>query len=97
MEEAPLLRTHLIDHITSIKQELPHSLDRKLFKEHLQSLDNDIVRIKGFVTFDDSNKQYLIQCVNKTFNMIELEDTQKREKFLIYIGKNLNQQSIHFR
>ena len=29
--------------------------------------------------------------------MIELEDTQKREKFLIYIGKNLNQQSIHFR
>ncbi len=88
-EETPLFRTHLIDHLSSQKQELTNPIDREQFVKYLQAIDNDIVRIKGFVTFTGSNKQYLIQCVNKIFDIIELEENNKRENFLIYIGKNM--------
>lgn len=94
-EEAPVLRTHLMDHISSIKKEIIKPLNRKLFEKHLKSISNDIIRIKGFVSFEDSKKQFLVQFVNKEYEIVELASGVKREEFLIYIGKYLNNHIIN--
>ena len=89
-EETPLLRSHLIDKLSSIKKDIREPINRDDFEKYLQTLNNNIVRIKGFVNFTDSSKQFLVQSVNKEYEIVELESNVTREKFLIYIGKDLD-------
>ncbi|MCT7466835.1 GTP-binding protein [Aliarcobacter cryaerophilus] len=93
-EESTIFRTHKMDNLSSIKKELPYTLNRDVFIKHLKSIDNDIVRIKGVVQFTDSDKQFLIQFVNKTFEISQLDTQLSRENFLIYIGKDMHTKNI---
>jgi len=93
-EEAPLLRTHLMDKISSVKIETSEPLDREFFEKYLQCMDNNIIRVKGFVNFKGSSKQFLVQFVNKEYEILELEANVTRENFLIYIGKDLDKISF---
>jgi G3E family GTPase len=93
-EESPIFRTHKMDNLSSIKKELPYTLNRDVFIKHLKYIDNDIIRIKGIVQFTDSDKQFLIQFVNKNFEISQLETQVSRENFLIYIGKDMDNKNI---
>ena len=93
-EEVPLFRTHLIDNLSSVKKEVPNSLNRETFIQSIKNIPNDIVRIKGIIQFTDSNNQFLVQVVNKIFVISELDSKISRENFLIYIGKDMENKSI---
>ena len=93
-EESPIFRTHLMDNLSSVKKEMPNAINRENFIKHLKSIDNDIIRIKGIVQFSDSKEQSLIQFVNKTFDISQLDTQVSRENFLIYIGKDMDNKNI---
>lgn len=82
-------RTHLEDNLSSIKKTIDKKLNREEFENFLQNIPNNILRIKGIVEFTDSNSQFVVQYVNYSYEISEIEENKKREKFLIYIGEKI--------
>jgi len=90
-EETTNFRTHLEDNLSSIKQNVNKKLDRKKFEKNLENIPKNILRVKGIVEFEDSNSQYVVQYVDDFFEINEIEENKKREKFLIYIGEEIQE------
>lgn len=88
-EETTHFRTHIEDNLLSIKKNMNKKLNRKLFETYLQNIPKNILRIKGIVEFENSLSQFIIQYVSNFYEITEIQENKKREKFLIYIGENL--------
>ena len=87
-------KTHTQEQISSIKISLTKPLNKKLFKQYLQTLPSNIFRLKGIITFEDEPNQYIIQYVNGNYELVQQAQGSLYETFLVYIGKNLKQQYI---
>ena len=94
-EETTHFRTHKDDNLSSIKKTLIKKLNRKIFEEFLQNIPKNILRIKGIVEFENSSSQFVVQYVNNFYEITPLEEEKKREKFLIYIGENIQESLKH--
>ncbi|MAD42000.1 MAG: cobalamin biosynthesis protein P47K [Arcobacter sp.] len=90
-EETTHFRTHKDDNLSSIKKIISKKLNRKVFEEFLQNIPKNILRVKGIVEFENSTSQFVVQYVNNFYEIIELEENKKREKFLIYIGEKIQE------
>lgn len=89
-EEVIHFRTHLEDNISSIKVNVDKKLDKNRLEEYLQNTPKEVLRVKGIVEFIGDESQYVVQYVNSTYEISELENRAKRENFLIYIGEDIN-------
>ncbi len=88
-EKTAHFRTHVEDNLISIKKTINKKLNREEFTNFLQNIPKDILRIKGIVEFEEEDSQFIIQYVNGFYEILEIEKNKKREKFLIYIGKEI--------
>ncbi|MDD3342108.1 MAG: GTP-binding protein [Sulfurospirillaceae bacterium] len=86
--------THVQDGISSIKIPLVSFLNREKFRVYLGKLPKNIFRVKGIVTFEEDDNQYVVQYVNGVFELIEQQSEQCTETFLVYIGKNLEKNFV---
>ncbi|MBK8808117.1 MAG: GTP-binding protein [Bacteroidales bacterium] len=62
---------------------------------HLNS--NNIPRIKGVVYFAESDKQYVLQCVNDSFQLYETDSYKESDALseIVFIGRDINNQLIN--
>ena len=90
-EETTTFRTHLEDNLSSIKKSVDKKLNRQIFENFLKNIPKNILRIKGIVEFENSNSQFVVQYVNGFYEISEIEEDKKREKFLIYIGEKIQE------
>lgn len=88
-EEVINFRTHKDDQLSSIKKPIKKRLQREDFENFLHEIPNNILRIKGIVEFTNSTEQFVVQFVNKDYEIVKLEDKKRKENFLIYIGQEL--------
>jgi G3E family GTPase len=75
----------------SLNSEKP--IDKKLFKQWLASLYSlyplSILRLKGFVNFENNEGQYLIQAVGPIITEIKLNDANRQTSSLVFIFKDI--------
>jgi G3E family GTPase len=68
-------------------------IDKKLFKQWLASLYSlyplSILRLKGFVNFENNEGQYLIQAVGPIITEIKLNDANRQTSSLVFIFKDI--------
>ncbi|XOB62434.1 CobW family GTP-binding protein [Campylobacterota bacterium DY0563] len=88
-EESTVFRTHLEDNISSIKKSVDKKLNREEFEKILKNIPKNILRVKGIVEFQNFTSQYVVQYVNGFYDIKEIEDGTKKEKFLIFIGEKI--------
>ncbi|MBV5278640.1 MAG: GTP-binding protein, partial [Campylobacteraceae bacterium] len=80
---------HVKDGISSIKVEVKKTLNKKDFIAYLQKLPKNILRLKGIVQFKGEKNQSIVQYVNGRYELIEQENRQKNEAFLVFIGQEM--------
>ena len=70
------------------------ALDRDRFLETIESLPPNVFRIKGVADFNDTNKPLLFQYVGGRFELSEFNNPNLTDRFLIFIGQDLQKKSI---
>ncbi|WP_190278594.1 CobW family GTP-binding protein [Sulfurospirillum multivorans] len=89
-EEDEVKYTHTHDHLSSIKVALPKALNKEQFEIYLDTLPQNIYRLKGIVGFENELSQYVVQYVRGHYEFVEQQREQRHETFLVYIGKDLD-------
>ncbi|GAB3625814.1 cobalamin biosynthesis protein CobW [Pandoraea terrae] len=81
--------------------QLERPLARERFLPWLQQLvrerGQDLLRLKGIVDLDDSDRRLVFQGVHMTLDLVfgtSWEPCEQRDSRLVFIGRNLNQQSL---
>ena len=85
---------HVKDGISSIKVEVKKTLNKKDFIRYLQQLPKNILRLKGIVQFKGEKNQSIVQYVNGRYELIEQENRQRNEAFLVFIGQEIEKSRI---
>ena len=81
--------SHSTDSLSSIKLELPQSLDQQRLIEALKDMPPEVFRIKGVVTLDQYKTPMLVQYVGGRFEISQYPKADSVERYLIVIGQNL--------
>lgn len=85
---------HMDDGIETVNIRLHESLDRARFCEMIESLGDNVFRIKGIVGFDDSENSEIFQYVCGRYDFSPSDIAAQSERYLIFIGKDLNDKSL---
>ncbi len=93
-EEEEHKRDHVNEKISSIKIDIAKPLNMENFSKYLKSIPKNIFRIKGIVNFQNHQNSFVVQFVNGSFEFVEQENPNKTQTFLIYIGQDINKNSI---
>lgn len=80
--------------LSSFKVSFQRPMDREFFIHAIRSLPPTIFRIKGVVDIVDTRKPLLFQFVGGRFEFSEFHNLNLPDRFLIFIGKDLQKESI---
>ena len=80
--------------LSTYKISFSESLDKNRFLEAIESLPLNVFRIKGVADFNDTNKPLLFQYVGGRFELSEFNNPNLTERFLIFIGQDLQKELI---
>jgi G3E family GTPase len=69
-------------------------LDKELFIDGIRSMTPNVFRIKGVVNLADTGKPMLFQYVRGRFEFSEFNNPNVRDRFLIFIGQDLQKDLI---
>ena len=85
---------HMDDGIETVSIRLHESLDRARFCEMIDSLGDNVFRIKGIVDFDDSENSEIFQYVCGRYDFSPSDIATQSERYLVFIGKKLNEKGL---
>jgi len=90
--------------INSFTMRYPGSVDMERLEDWLQSIlmkyNNEIYRMKGFLSVDGSPEKFVFQGVHMIFQISPTDcwkDGEKRENLLVFIGKQMKDREKAFR
>jgi G3E family GTPase len=81
--------THLDDGISSMIWKPASPVAAKVLSEAMRSLPANVLRVKGIIDVNDCDFPQLIQYVPGTPMITDSDETQKKDNFLIFIGKDI--------
>ena len=86
--------SHLQDGIQTHKISFPDPVDRSALIATLDSLPKNIFRIKGVLDIGGNKTPRLLQFVAGRYEMTEFRNQDVTERFLVFIGQNIDKRSI---
>ena len=74
--------------------DIPQPVDKTLFGEAIKRLPESVYRIKGTIEFQHEKVVHLFQFVNGRSDISEFHNPQYKDRYLIIIGQNLQEEKI---
>lgn len=88
--------SHETDELSSLKISLLGPVDRESFIDYLDGLPPSVFRIKGIIDFRQDDGSSLLQYVAGRYEIMPFTHPSLEERFLIFIGRDLDKISMPF-
>ena len=83
--------SHHFDSLSSLKVNVDRPLDRDRFLERIALLPAAVFRVKGIISFSGDERPLLFQYVAGRYEISEYSASETDERFLIFIGQNMDE------